>query len=136
VPDEANTEIEIMGVVTVEQIKKHFEDKRDQYKASGFQKFYEDAHLTVQEIDTVVAYQLEENGDACENILEDVKDREMRKVLDKATDRKGFAYAAMNIPQDRYSAGSNAARVAIYIMLKCGTEAALNFVKDLEHHES
>lgn len=42
---------------------------------------------------------------------------------------------AANIAEDRYSAGSTAAKVTISILLKHGLKAAQNFAADLEHHE-
>lgn len=56
-------------------------------------------------------------------------------LLNEAEDRKGFARLAGNIAEDRYSAGSTAARATIYILLHHGYQAAVDFAADLEHHE-
>jgi hypothetical protein len=48
-----------MGVVTAEQVVKHFEEKRDQYIAAGFKRFYEDACQTIIEIKEFIVSQKE-----------------------------------------------------------------------------
>jgi hypothetical protein len=59
----------------------------------------------------------------------------IRQLMAEAKDRRGFARVAANIAEDRYGAGSNAARCTIVIMLRHGLEMAKAFVEDLEHHE-
>ena len=49
--------------------------------------------------------------------------------------RRDFAMVAANITEDRYSAGSTAARATLIVLLKHGMKAAKDFVADLEHHE-
>lgn len=59
-----------------------------------------------------------------------------RQEMRKAATRHDRARIASNIAQDRYSAGSTAARCTIAILLRDGVEAAIDFANDLEHHES
>ena len=66
---------------------------------------------------------------------------ETRKTLenapaDKQARRRHLARVASNIVADRYSAGSQAANATIIIMHCYGIEAAREFVRDLDHHES
>lgn len=49
--------------------------------------------------------------------------------------RRDYAYYAMQVAEDRYSAGSDAARATIVILLKHGVQAAIDFMKDIAHHE-
>lgn len=70
-----------------------------------------------------------------DDFLDGIPDSFIRQTLRDGKGRKDFALAAMNIPRDRYGAGSAAARATIYLMLRCGLEMAEAFVKDLEHHE-
>ncbi len=51
------------------------------------------------------------------------------------TRRRAFAGLAARISDDRYSGGSNGAISAIIIMHKHGVKAAIDFAKDLQHHE-
>lgn len=56
--------------------------------------------------------------------------------LREGTTRRDFAMVAANITQDRYSAGSSAARATLIILLRHGLEAAKEFLDDLGHHEN
>ena len=58
-----------------------------------------------------------------------------RSIAERATTRHDFAGIAMRIADDRYTAGSTAATITIICLLKFGTQAAINFAKDLDHHE-
>lgn len=69
-------------------------------------------------------------------MTEDMSDRFLRNAIETGCNRLDFAKVAANITEDRYSAGSTAARAVVYILLTHGHEAAENFVKDLEHHEN
>ena len=59
----------------------------------------------------------------------------IRERIETGKERKDFAMVAANIARDRYSAGSTAAAAVLYIAAHHGIEAAINFVRDLEHHE-
>lgn len=52
-----------------------------------------------------------------------------------STTRREFAMVAGNIAQDRYSAGSTAARGTLIILLRHGLQAAKDFMADLAHYE-
>ena len=68
--------------------------------------------------------------------LEDaIADSYQRDQLRKATTRRDFAVIAMNVVEDRYGAGSTAARLALIIALRHGVEMARDFIADLDHHE-
>lgn len=67
--------------------------------------------------------------------LEDDMGRPTRDIFRVAKDRLGFAGVAMNIAEDRYSAGSTAARATLIIALRHGIGAAEDFMADLAHHE-
>ena len=76
-----------------------------------------------------------EDQDRAERLLDDMSDRFLRGLVAEAKDRLGFARVAAAISQDRYGAGSTAARVAIYVMLVYGYQMAVDFMDDLGHHE-
>lgn len=68
--------------------------------------------------------------------LEDgISDSYQLDQLRKATTRRDFAVIAANVVEDRYEAGSTAARLALIIALRHGIKAATDFVDDLAHHE-
>jgi hypothetical protein len=70
-----------------------------------------------------------------DRLIDDIGDSYDRKRLRDAKSRIDLAMIAASIAQDRYSAGSIAAVVTIYILLTRGLEAAKHFADDLEHHE-
>jgi hypothetical protein len=72
---------------------------------------------------------------AAESLLEGISDQFIEERISDGKTRRDFAIAAANITEDRYSAGSTAARAALAILLMHGLEAAREFVSDLEHHE-
>ena len=78
---------------------------------------------------------VDETGDFAETLIDDMSDRHLRNMLRDARDRRGLAMVAANITEDRYGAGSTAARAVLYVLLTHGHEAAKAFVADLEHHE-
>lgn len=77
----------------------------------------------------------EELKAAADDLMDDQPDHDLRSRIRDATSRGGFASVAANIAYDRYSAGSTAARAAIYIFAHYGFQAAKDFVADLQHHE-
>jgi hypothetical protein len=62
-------------------------------------------------------------------------DPETREAISSNYDRRKLGRIAALIAEDRFNAGSTAARVALLAYLLQGEEAALNFVRDLEFHE-
>lgn len=65
---------------------------------------------------------------------------EQREALRQSTgdtgkDRRARAMVAANIADDRYHAGSTAAKAAVFILIEHGWEAVKWFIDDLEHHE-
>lgn len=71
----------------------------------------------------------------CRLVEDHVCLRHDRGDIYRATSRYDFARFASMIAEDRYSGGSTAAQLAVAIMLKFGLEAAVNFAKDIQHHE-
>lgn len=59
----------------------------------------------------------------------------LRDRIREAKGRKDFASISCTVASDRYSAGSTAARIALFVLLNHGPDAALDFIADLEHHE-
>jgi hypothetical protein len=78
----------------------------------------------------------ERDAPGADEAVENVNDSMIRDLMIKATDRRGFARVAANNAEDRYGAGSTAARCAIAILLRHGIKVATDFADDLEHHES
>jgi hypothetical protein len=70
-----------------------------------------------------------------ERLLDGINDNVIEDPIRRGKTRREFAAAAMNIPEDRYSAGSTGARAALAILLLHGLKAAEEFVADIEHHE-
>lgn len=73
-------------------------------------------------------------AEVAENLLDNF-DRFLVDRLREGKDRRDFAMVAANITEDRYSAGSTAARATLIILLQHGLQAAQEFMADLEHHE-
>lgn len=73
--------------------------------------------------------------DKLDDLIDDWSDSFLRDRLRSAKDRGGRASVAAAITEDRYGAGSAAARAALFILGTHGWQAALDFVADLEHHE-
>jgi hypothetical protein len=67
--------------------------------------------------------------------IDDNLDRHTRRDLEEAKDSRGRAGVAAQIARDRYGAGSTAAFCTISIMLQHGVEEAIEFAKNLRHHE-
>lgn len=78
----------------------------------------------------------EERDEVLADDLIDDAGRDISQMMREAKDRRGYARVAANIAEDRYGAGSAAARCAVAIFLKHGIVVARNFIADLEHHES
>jgi hypothetical protein len=76
-----------------------------------------------------------DTADRADDMLHGLADRYAQDRLRAARTRGDFAGIAATIAEDRYSAGSEASRVTTYILLMYGTEAAVNFADDIEHHE-
>lgn len=70
-----------------------------------------------------------------DDLLGKINDQFIRERIDEGSTEKDYAIAAMNITEDRYSAGSTAAICTIIIMLRHGVEMAVSFAENLEHHE-
>lgn len=70
-----------------------------------------------------------------EAIIDDMNSLD-RQAMRTATTRGERSRIASAITQDRYNAGSTAAKHTIAILLRDGIEAAEHFAADLEHHES
>lgn len=70
-----------------------------------------------------------------ESLIEDHLDDFLCERLREGSSRAAFAIVAMNIAEDRYSAGTQAAAAVLYIREKHGDELAAKFIADLEHHQ-
>lgn len=68
--------------------------------------------------------------------IDNLGDQFLRERMHAGKARHDFAIVAANIAEDRYRAGSQAARCAIAILLLHGAKAAGDFVDDLAFHES
>ena len=77
----------------------------------------------------------DQDKDKAEQLLDNLNDQFLQGLVADAKDSSGFTRVAANIAQDRYSAGSSAARITIYIMLVHGYQMAVDFMNDLDHNE-
>lgn len=77
----------------------------------------------------------QDSVDQAEKIIDQIGDGWLREQLRCGVVRRDFAKVAANIAEDRYGAGSTAARSALAIHLMHGLEMAEAFAADLEHHE-
>lgn len=129
-----------MKILTAEHIKKHFEDQHKQFIAAGMDALAGDAALTAKTIGDLIEEAADEDKgelDLIQKVIDNkIDDRDTRKLFDGEYDRRKFGRAAMQITEDRYSAGSTAAEVTIAIAGRFGVQAAINFAEDLSHHES
>ena len=73
--------------------------------------------------------------DRAETLLDDMSDHYLAGKVRDAKSRADLGMVAANITEDRYSAGSTAARCVLVIIDLYGYEAAKCFMDDLDHHE-
>ena len=81
-----------------------------------------------------------ERADCPRDVVDDLIDNignlsDERKRAREARTRRDWAWFAMQIASDCYTAGSQAATIATIILLKFGHDAALDFLADMKHHE-
>lgn len=116
---------------SVKDLMEELEEAAQKLEIAGLKG---DARVVRAAIDFVKEHP-ERDAPCADTVMDDVGDSMIRDMMRKATTRRDFAGVAMNIAEDRYSAGSTAARCAIAILIRHGITAAVDFAKDLEHHE-